>query len=84
MLTVSIQVNGCLISHVYITRDRDAIVYPSPDDELGYTFEIYRPGTGVIHRGHLHHRYGDGAEELIHKVLKHYRRYGTRPRRPIG
>ena len=81
MLTADLRVNGVLVAHVYIRNllDREG----SLDT---YTFEIYRPESGVIRTGTVMHDRDRGAEEVIVKVLtdqdeeddsKEYR-YGAR------
>ena len=72
MLTADLKINGVLISHVYIVRDRNAPLFPADNDELRYHFELYKPGTTEVFAGDISHRYGDGGEELVRKVLEAY------------
>lgn len=68
-LISDVYVNHTPIGHVVITRVTNTETGLLDDDTVSsYSYRVSDNRSGVIHQGHVDHRYGDGAFELLAKV----------------
>jgi hypothetical protein len=69
-LTADLKVNSIPIGHIYIRRTSPKISVITDDTVCNYEWIIRINGHNTYSNQQLEHRYGDGALELIRKVIE--------------
>ena len=65
MITAEIKINGTMLGHLYIVRDKPIVKHTLP---VSYTFEYYEISKGVS-GGSVMHKPVDGALRLLRTVI---------------
>lgn len=69
MITAEIRINSILILHVYAHRLDDRYPENRDGESYRYYWRVHSVEDGSTKEGEISHRYADGAQKLISKIL---------------